>query len=88
MTIDIAINVAPSGLPRCRIFACGDSGSCCCKLVRKLEVCTSRSEMLFAVDLFEMLVFRRNNCVIAMPMLAKDKDVRSHARNVRSVHRT
>lgn len=32
-----------------------------------------------------MLVLRRNNCVMAMPMLAKESDVRNHARNVRSM---
>ena len=31
-------------------------------------------------------VFNRNSCVMAMPIDAKARDVRSHARNVRSIH--
>lgn len=31
-----------------------------------------------------MVVFKRNSCVIAMPIEAKARDVRSHAKNVRS----
>ena len=34
----------------------------------------------------EIEVFSRKSCVTAMPILANDKDVLSHARNVRSVN--
>lgn len=34
----------------------------------------------------EREVFRRKSWVIAMPMLAKERDVRSQARKVRSIH--
>jgi hypothetical protein len=34
-----------------------------------------------------MLVLRRKSCVMAMPMLAKEREVRSQARNVRSLRR-
>jgi len=30
------------------------------------------------------VVFKRNSCVTAIPIEAKDNEVRSHARNVRS----
>lgn len=33
-------------------------------------------------------VFRRKSCVIAMPIEAKERDVRSQARNVRSAYTT
>lgn len=34
---------------------------------------------------FDRDVFRRKSCVIAMPMLAKEREVRSQAKKVRSV---
>jgi hypothetical protein len=62
ITIEIAINVEPSGLPTW--------WRCCVGFV----------------GLFPpiRLVFRRKSWVIAMPIEAKDRDVRSQARNVRS----
>jgi len=67
MRIAIPINVAPSGFPKCRNFACG-------------EVVEDESGE-FAID-----VFSRKSCVIAMPIEAKERDVRSQARKVRSMY--
>ena len=60
------MNVAPSGFPKCRNFACG-------------EVVEDESGE-FAIE-----VFSRKSCVIAMPIDAKERDVRSQARKVRSM---
>jgi hypothetical protein len=61
MRMEMPMNVAPRGLPRWRILACG------------LSFWSPDKE-----------VFRRKSCVIAMPMLAKEREVRSQARKVRS----
>jgi hypothetical protein len=72
MTIDIPMNVAPRGFPRCRSLACAWS-----EAVEATEEESGLEE--------ERLVFRRKSWVIAMPIEAKERDVRSQARNVRSV---
>lgn len=93
----IAMNVAPRGLPRWRRRAWEfdglDEG--------EMKVWSSEEEVEVSwlngeeeeveeeEDLrregFSRVVFRRNNCVIAMPMEAKERDVRSQARNVLSI---
>lgn len=52
----------------------------------KLRKCIAEAEGSGSVpDGVEMVVLRRKSCVIAMPMDANAREVRSHARNVRSV---
>jgi hypothetical protein len=69
--IEIAIKVAPRGLPTClrRAWGVSDSG---------VGVDAEDSEC-------EMVVLRRKSWVTAMPIEAKEREVRSHARKVRSV---
>ena len=62
--MEMAMKVAPSGLPTWRRRACG--------------------ELMVAGSEDAMVVFSRKSCVIAMPMLAKESEVRSQARKVRS----
>lgn len=69
MSIDIAMKVAPSGFPTWRRRACGVS---------------EESEEVVELGV-EIVVLRRKSCVMAMPMLAKEREVRSQARKVRSV---
>jgi hypothetical protein len=63
-------NVAPRGLPRWRSLACGEASE------------GRGDEGLLREE--DNDVFRRKSCVIAMPMLAKEREVRSQARKVRS----
>jgi hypothetical protein len=52
----------------------------------KLRKCIAEAEGSGSLpDGVVMVVLRRKSCVIAMPMDANARDVRSHARNVRSV---
>jgi hypothetical protein len=44
------------------------------------------SERLLGFVDLAMVVLRRKSCVMAMPMLAKEREVRSQARKVRSVY--
>lgn len=67
--MEMAMKVAPSGLPRWRRCLCAES----------------EDDDDEEGELERRLVFRRKSCVIAMPMEAKERDVRSQARNVRSV---
>ena len=62
--MEMAMKVAPSGLPMWRRRACG--------------------ELMSAGSEDAMVVFSRKSCVIAMPMLANESEVRSQARKVRS----
>ena len=62
--MEMAMKVAPSGLPMWRRRACG--------------------ELMSAGSEDAMVVFSRKSCVIAMPMLAKESEVRSQAKKVRS----
>lgn len=74
--MDIPMNVAPSGLPRClnlcRLWRCA---SAVASVELELEEVSGRSDEL-----------RRKSWVIAMPMEAKEREVRSQARKVRSTH--
>jgi hypothetical protein len=63
MRMEMAMKVAPSGLPTWRRRACGE---------------------LIVGSEDARVVFSRKSCVIAMPMLAKESEVRSQARKVRS----
>jgi hypothetical protein len=78
--MDIAMKVAPRGLPTWRRRAWGVS-----RVVGEDE----RVDGVDGVDgelWWEVrVVFRRKSWVIAMPMEAKERDVRSQARKVRSV---
>lgn len=65
--MEMAMKVAPSGLPTWRSRTCG-------------ELTSAGSEVA-------IVVFRRKSCVTAMPMLAKEREVRSQARKVRSAVR-
>ena len=71
--IDIPMNVAPSGLPRCLSLWT----LCVCASVETSD------EFWFEVSDLK-LELRRNSWVIAIPMEAKERLVRSQARNVRS----
>lgn len=65
------MNVAPSGFPTWRSFACGDSDA-------------DDEGLLELGEDLEIVVFRRKSCVTAMPIEAKESDVRSQARKVLS----
>jgi hypothetical protein len=61
-------NVAPRGLP----------------MARSRDVPALPMDGVVPELLSVMVVLSRKSCVIAMPMEAKERDVRSQARNVRS----
>ena len=73
------MKVAPSGLPRClnlcRLRRCASAVASVAEDDWGLEEVSGRSDEL-----------RRKSWVIAMPMEAKEREVRSQARKVRSVH--
>jgi hypothetical protein len=84
--MDIPMKVAPSGLPRWRSLW---------RLWRCASVVVSEEEEEEGlVDEGEEEVsgrrdeLRRKSWVIAMPMEAKEREVRSQARKVRSVHQS
>jgi hypothetical protein len=62
--------VTPNGLPNCRNFS----------LSMLLTDVAEFESPSFAIDVLSL-----NSCVMAIPIDAKESDVRSHARNVRSV---
>ena len=70
------MNVAPRGLPRWRRrdWDCD---------VEDVVVCVGVEEV-WEVSGEDKLVFKRKSCVIAMPIEAKEREVRSQARNVLS----
>jgi hypothetical protein len=70
-----AMKVAPRGLPRCRNRACG----------LRIESKVGSVEARCLLCVFERDVFRRKSWVIAMPIEAKEREVRSQARKVRSI---
>lgn len=78
--MDIPMKVAPSGLPRClnlcRLWRCASAVASVTEGDWGLEeeVSGRRDEL------------RRKSWVIAMPMEAKEREVRSQARKVRSTH--
>lgn len=78
MTIDIPMNVAPSGLPRCRRCFCA---------AEEADTSTLVGESDLEDDGERRLVFSRKSWVMAMPMDANERDVRSQARKVRSITR-
>jgi hypothetical protein len=69
----IQMNVAPSGLPRWRNRWFGE-------FCEEEDWGVDEEEEECCID-----VLRRKSCVMAMPMLAKEREVRSQARKVRSV---
>lgn len=79
-------NAAPRGLPRWRSLACGES------LTRRDAAASKgiwgeEKEVVVVREWGDddIEVFSRKSCVMAMPILAKDREVRSQARKVRSV---
>lgn len=93
--VQIPKNVAPRGFPTCRNLSSLAKGGACSWTCR----CSSSDddssdeevECRFAAVLTETwssgslrLVLRRKSCVMAMPMEAKAREVRSQARKVRS----
>ena len=71
INIEMPMKVAPSGFPTCRNRAWGVSVS-------------EEEEDEFGVEP-DIVVLRRKSWVTAMPMEAKERDVRSQARKVRSM---
>lgn len=78
MTMLMPMNVAPSGLPRWRSLACGESA------VVSIVRCDGCDGGFWCFCGLESDVLRRKSWVIAMPMEAKEREVRSQARKVRS----
>ena len=91
MRIDTAKNVAPRGLPTCRNrwVSAKVTSRFGCWVVKSADASAGDVDDDATWRLFGSLtpcseVFRRKSCVTAMPMLAKEREVRSQARKVRS----
>ena len=88
MDIQIPKNVAPSGFPTCR------SSCVSAKVTSRLVSCSTNVSLDADTDddcVDESLereseVLRRKSWVTATPMLAKEREVRSQARKVRSMY--
>lgn len=78
--LHIPRNVAPSGLPTCLSLCCGSAFETNNSNSDSDEDVSTSPPSAFCRD-----VLSRNSCVTATPMLANASEVRSQARNVRSV---
>lgn len=98
--IAMPINVAPSGFPMLRnrvvefpLLLLDDGGAR--RISRRDDDDDDGGDSKWFEEISEdvevlssqvIVLFSRKSCVTAMPMEAKERDVRSHARNVRSRH--